>query len=249
MPPEPARPTASTPPPDGTPVAAESRISRPLRRFALGVVIARFAIPLAAIPLIPVLLPDRILLLVLLRPTKEWLLFGGGRAQVVGDPSLWLLFAAYAPLMIFVVWAFFLAGRAYQRTLREGTGPTWLHRAVPPHQLELAQRVLARRGPMIAVLGRIAAMPPTILAAAAGVSDVSPRRYLAADLVGALTAFAITVGAGFALGSAYQEGGVWLTVVGVTLFAALIFLMTRWIRREADAGPPVPASTDGETGD
>jgi membrane protein DedA with SNARE-associated domain len=214
-----------------------SRISRPVRRFALGVVIARFAIPLAAIPLIPVLLPERITLLVLLRPTKEWLLFGGGRARVVGDPSIWLLFAAYAPLMIFVVWAFFLAGRAYQRTLRTGTGPRWLHRAVPPHQLELAQRMLVRRGPLIAVLGRVAAMPPTILAAAAGVSDVSPRRYLAADLVGALLGFAITVGAGFALGGAYEQGGVWLTAVGVSLFAALIFLMTRWIRREADRAP------------
>jgi membrane protein DedA with SNARE-associated domain len=145
--------------------------------------------------------------------------------------------------MLVVVWFFFIAGRAYQDLLRDGSGPTWLRRAIPPAKLDLAQRMLVRRGPTIAILGRLAAMPPTLMAAAAGVSDISPRRYLAADLVGAVTSFGAVVAAGYALGEAYERGGPWLTVVGVGLFVTLILLMTRWIRREAERSPG-PATAD-----
>jgi membrane protein DedA with SNARE-associated domain len=216
---------------------AEARHDREVperwRRVALGVAIARYAIPLAAIPLIPLLLVDRIVLLVLLRPQKEFLLLGAGQSRYLGEPALWQLALAFVPLGVLAVPAFFVVGRAYRRSLLSGDGPSWLTRAVPPRQLELAQRVLARRGPAIAVLGRLAAFPPTVLAAAAGLSDVSPRRYLAADAVGAALATGITLGAGYTLGRAYEDGGVWLTVGGVVLFVLLVGLLTYWIRREA----------------
>lgn len=213
-----------------------------LRRTAVGVAILRYVVPLLAVPMIPFLIVDRVPLLVLLRPQKEFLLLGGGQLRVLGAPSVALLFAAYVPLMIVAIWAFFAVGRSYGPALRRGEGPAWLQRALPPRQLEIAQRVLAHRGPSIAVLGRIAALPPTVLAAAAGVSDVPARRYLAADLLGALVGFGIAVGAGYALGRAYEDGGVWLTVAGVAVFVALIALLTRWIRREAAAVPEAPAA-------
>jgi membrane protein DedA with SNARE-associated domain len=217
-----------------------------LRRLALGVVVGRFLIVLGVIPAIPLLIvQERYALLVLLRPTKEWLLLGGAVLRVQGEPSVWLLLAAYTPLMIVVVWAFFLAGRAYQDALRDGTGPRWLHRLLPPDKLELAQRMLVRRGALIAVLGRLAAMPPTLLAAAAGVSDIRPRRYLGADLLGSLLAFGAVVGAGYGLGEAYERGGVWLTTAGIGLFVLLVLLMTRWIRREAARTPAEASSPDG----
>jgi len=199
--------------------------------------VLRYAIPLAAIPLIPVLIVDRVALLVLLRPQKEFLLLGGGQLRVLGTPSVGLLFAAYVPLMIVAVWAFFAVGRAYGPALRAGEGPAWLQRAIPTRQLVVAQRVLAKHGPVIAVLGRVAALPPTVLAAAAGVSDVDARRYLVADLLGALLGFAVAVGAGYTLGRAYERGGVWLTVAGLAVFVAMIVLLTAWIRREAAAVP------------
>ncbi len=204
------------------------------RRIALAGVVVRFAIPLAAVPLIPFLIRDDITLLVLLRPQKEFVLVGGGQTRYLGEPGLLPLFLAYLPLGILAVTAFFVVGRAYRTALRTQQGPAWLQRAIPPQQLELAQRVLARRGPIIAVIGRLAAMPPTVLAAAAGTSDVSPRRYLVADAIGAVLGFGMAAGVGLALGRAYEEGGVWLTVVGVALFAAMIGLITWWIRREAD---------------
>jgi membrane protein DedA with SNARE-associated domain len=203
-----------------------------VRQLALVLAVSRYVIPLAAIPLIPVLLRDHLPLLILLRPTKELLLLGGGRAQVTGDPTILVLFAAYVPLMMLLVVPFFVLGRAYRAKLELGEGPTWLHRAIPPEQFAIAQRVLARRGPSIAILGRIAAIPPTILAAAAGASSVGARRYLVADAIGGLAAFAITVGAGYGLGQAYAEGGVWLTAAGVALFVVLVALLSRWIRRE-----------------
>jgi membrane protein DedA with SNARE-associated domain len=231
------------PPEERTDVAGPSSdvaISDPIRRLALAMAVARYVIPLAALPLIPLLVRDHLPLLILLRPSKDLLLLGGGRAQVEGDPSLLLLFAVYVPLMMLFVIPFFVVGRAYRSALRAGEGPAWLQRAVPPHQLEIAQRVLARRGASIAILGRIAAVPPTVLAAAAGTSDIAARRYLAADAVGGVAAFAVTVGAGYALGQAYERGGIWLTVGGVAIFVGLVALLTRWVRSEARVTEATP---------
>lgn len=228
-------------------------ISAGWRRFAIGVVVLRFGIPLAAIPAIPLLIVDDITWLVLLRPQKEFLLVGGAQTRVLGHPGFLALFLAYLPLGVLSIGGFFLAGRAYRHALRTGTGPRWLHRAIPPAQLELGQRVLARRGPVIALIGRLAAMPPTVLAAAAGLSDVDPRRYLLADGVGAVLAFGMSAGAGFVLGRAYETGGVWLTAVGVLLFGLIIWLLTRWVRREGGRREAVEPTTstgpeEGTTG-
>ena len=82
-------------------------------------------------------------------------------------------------------------------------------------------------------MGRMAALPPTIMGAAAGASDVDGRRYLVADMVGALGSFALMVGAGLVLGEAYDEYGIWITVAGLMVLVALIALITRWVRNEA----------------
>jgi membrane protein DedA with SNARE-associated domain len=83
-----------------------------------------------------------------------------------------------------------------------------------------------------------------VLAAAAGVSDIRPRRYLAADVVGALVTFAITVTAGYSLGRAYERGGVWLTAGGVVVIVGLVVLLSRWLRAEAHRPAPGPADPD-----
>lgn len=215
------------------------------RRLALGVVVVRFVVPLAAIPFIPWLVINDVTLLVLVRPQKEFVLVGGGQTRYLGEPGFLPLFLAFLPLGVLAVTAFFLVGRAYRSALREGQGPAWLTRAIPPTQLELAQRVLARRGPMIAVIGRLAALPPTVLGAAAGISDVDAKRYLGADALGAVLAFGITVGVGFGLGRAYGEGGFWITAVGVVLFGLIILLLTRWIRREGERQEVVDRAAGG----
>lgn len=232
-----AQPTGGT--------ATTREVSDGWRRFGLAVVIIRFGVPLAAVPFIPYLVINDITLLMLLRPQKEFVLVGGGQTRYLGEPGVLPLFLAYLPLGVLSVAAFFLVGRAYRTALANGDGPAWLHRTIPPKQLLLARKVLARRGPAIAILGRIAAMPATVLGAAAGLSDVDTKRYLVADLVGALLSFALTVGAGLALGRAYEEGGVWLTVAGVALFTLLLVLLTSWIRREAERDDAPAPAQDG----
>ncbi|WP_052664428.1 DedA family protein [Nitriliruptor alkaliphilus] len=211
------------------------RIPDAVRRTVVTLAVLRYVIPIAAIAAVPSLIANRqITLLVALRPGKEILLLAGGRLRLDGEPSMLLLFVAAFPLYVAAVWAFFVLGRAYQVALRTGEGPEWLHRALPPERLEVAQRALARRGPVIAFVGRVGGLPPTILAAAAGVSDVRARGYLLADGVGAVIAFTMTVGIGYALGEAYERAGVWFTVSAVVLVFALATWFQRWVQRELD---------------
>jgi membrane protein DedA with SNARE-associated domain len=222
--------TASTP-------TAGPVVSPLLRRSAITVAVLRYAVPLAAIPLIPFLIrDDRLALLVLLRPQKEFLILAGAVLARTGSPSAASILAAYVPFMVVAIWAFFLVGRIFRPALDAGEAPRWLTRMLPAEQLDVGRKVLARRGPVIAIMGRIAALPPTIMAAAAGASDVDARRYLGADLVGALVSFTLMLGAGWALGDAYDEYGVWITVAGVVVLIALIVLLTRWVRSEAERG-------------
>lgn len=209
-----------------------------LHHLAVGLAVLRIALPVTALLFVGVLVPDHMLLLILVRPGKEFLLLGGGLLRTTGAPSFLGMLAAYIPLMIVATWAFFLLGRVHGDRLRDGTAAPWLTRMVPADRLEAAARVLTKRGPVIAVIGRLAAFPPTVLAAAAGASDVSARRYLGADLVGALASFSLTVGIGVALGDAYERGGVWITVGGVALFLVATTVVTRWIQREADRPYP-----------
>jgi membrane protein DedA with SNARE-associated domain len=219
-------------------------MSRPvpnwLRRLAIAVAAIRYVVPLAAVPLIPLLIlperlsAERLTLLILLRPTKEFVLLAGGTLAARGWPDPLLVLAAYVPFMVVAVWAFFIVGRAYRDVLGSPDAPRWLTRAVPPDRLALAQRVLEHHGPAIAFLGRLAALPPTVLAAAAGASRVPGRAYLVADLVGAFVAFALTLGAGYALGETFERSGLVLTAAGVALFVLFVVLLTRWIRSAAD---------------
>jgi len=214
----------------------DARVPPPLlRRVAVGVAVLRYVVPLAVIPVIPFLIArGELALLVLLRPQKEFLILAAAQLARTGSPSVTLLLAAYVPFMIVAVWAFFIVGRIFRPALDAGEAPRWLTRILPPQQLDVGRRVIARRGPLIAVMGRMAALPPTIMAAAAGASDVDARRYLAADLVGALGSFALMVGAGLALGDAYDDYGIWVTVAGVAILIGLVVLITSWVRREAE---------------
>jgi len=231
----------------GPPTSAADDTDRPLlRRILLVVAALRFVIPIAMLPLIPVLQRDNFLLLLGLRPGKELLLLGGGRARIDGDPTLLEMWLVTLPFLVVAVWVFFAVGRLYRRALREGNGPAWLHRAIPAERLLVADRILAKHGPVIAILGRIATIPPTILAAAAGASDVRARRYLVADFLGAVAGFGTAVGAGYVLGQAYERGGPWLTGAGIVFVVVFAMLLTNWIQREADRLPDGPDDVPDE---
>jgi membrane protein DedA with SNARE-associated domain len=208
-----------------------------VQRVVLGLAIARYVIPIAALPLLTRLLRGDVAdaeyaLIVALRPGREVMLGAGAQLLRLGRPSPILLFVAAFPFFVAAVWVFFLLGRVHRAALRTGDGPAWLHRMAPPEKLEIGQRALARRGPIVAFIGRVGGLPPTLLAAAAGVSDVRPMRYLAADAAGAVVVFALTVGVGYGLGEAYQRSGWVFTVVAVVVVLGLSTWFSSWIQRE-----------------
>jgi membrane protein DedA with SNARE-associated domain len=216
---------------------AGSRYSATFGRVVLWLAVARYVIPIAALPLLTRLLRGDVsdgeyLLIVALRPGREVMLGAGAQLLRLGRPNPLLLFLAAFPFFVAAVWVFFLLGRVHQAALRTGEGPAWLARLAPPEKLEVAQRALARRGPVVAFLGRVGGLPPTLLGAAAGVSDVAPVRYLAADAVGAVVVFALTVGVGYGLGETYERAGWVFTVVALVVIFGLATWFSSWLQRE-----------------
>lgn len=224
-----------------------------VKKLALTNAVLRLAIPIVAFftivgPLVFQIADNGqtsdIYLLTLVRPSKDSVLWGGALWRIrPGEVDLLRLFLAYAPLMIVMNWPFLYLGRAYGPALARGEGPRWLQRSVSPENLAVARTLLARKGPTIAILGRIAALPPTVMAAAAGTSDVRAWRYQVADTIGGVVGWAITVGLGIALGETWERAGVWTTVGGVALLFGAITWMTRWLQREAERDDELSAIT------
>ena len=192
--------------------------------------VLRAVLAVVAIPLAPVLYQDHFLAVVLLRPTKEVLLVGGFLVRQ-GDVGVAELAAAYVPLAVFGVWNLFFLGRVYADRIEGGDLPKAVTRILPPERIAKLQEVLGRKGTRVVFLGRLAAFPSTLVAAAAGASDMPTRRFLPADGAGAGVALAEVVLAGYALGAAYKEAGPWLAVLGVAVLAALAVLVGRQLHK------------------
>ncbi len=205
------------------------------KRVAAFLAIARFVVPILAIPLAFGSLADAdrdVSLLILLRPGRPEVLLAGFRIRG-GDANVVQIFLAYLPLGIASAWGFFWLGRLYADRFR-GDTPGWLARVVPQEVFEKLQVLLRKRGPGLAVIGRVAGLPPTILAAAAAVSDVPARKYLVADFVGAVINFSIIVGLGFALGETYERAGPWITGASLVMVVGVSMWIQTWIQRELD---------------
>jgi membrane protein DedA with SNARE-associated domain len=201
------------------------------RTILLWVSIARVATGIAAIPLAPLLYEDNFLWLVFLRPTKEVFLAGGFLARR-GEVNLLLLIAAAIPLSILGVWLFFYLGRAYKKEIHNDDLPGIAGRVLNPERVKKFEKALDDRGLKLIFLGRMAVMSSAAVAAAAGAAGMEPRRFIPIDLLGGLVSIAYTVGAGYALGEAYQRAGPWLTALGVVAMAAFAYILGRALKSE-----------------
>jgi membrane protein DedA with SNARE-associated domain len=85
----------------------------------------------------------------------------------------------------------------------------------------------------VVLIGRLAAFPSVLLAAAAGASDMKPRRFLPVDGVAALQSIAEVLLAGYVFGEAYKRAGTGVTVLGVALMFGLLFVVGRALRQES----------------
>jgi membrane protein DedA with SNARE-associated domain len=204
------------------------------RGLLLGLAGARTVLAIVAIPLAPVLFAEHFVVLVLLRPTKEVLLASGFLLRE-GDVNLAEVVAAAVPLAIVGVWLFYLLGRAYADEIQAGEGlPRWGEKLLPPERVRRLCRVLDEKGRPVVLVGRLAAFPSTLLGAAAGVSGMGARSFLAADAAGGVLSIAEVMVAGYVLGAAYKRAGPWLTVAGVVVLVGLLVGLGRWLRHEGD---------------
>lgn len=196
----------------------------------LGLAALRAVLFVVAIPLAPVLYEDHVELLVLLRPTKEVLLFAGYRVRE-GDASYPLVLLAALPLVLFAVWIFHALARSYRDDLKDAELPGIAGRLLPRKRIQQLCEVVGERGWPVVFLGRLAIMPSTLVAAAAGTTDMRTRTFLLADAAGAIVSTVVVAGAGYALGEARDEAGPWLTALGAAALLGLLVLLGRRLRR------------------
>jgi membrane-associated protein len=192
----------------------------------LGAAVLRAGLAGLAVLLVPWLYREHAAGLVLLRPTKEVFLFEGFLLRK-GDVSLPVVVLAALPLLLGGVWVFFGLGRAYASELSEAELPGLAGRVMPKERIEQLQDVLERKGMRVVFVGRLAAFPSSLMAAAAGSSGVSWRAFVVADTAGALVSLGLALGLGYVLGEAYENAGPWLTAGGVAALVVLAIVVGR----------------------
>lgn len=190
----------------------------------------RIVLGIAAIPLAPLLYRDNFLILVLLRPTKEVLLAAGFLARA-GNVRLPEIVIAAVPLMVLGVWHFYYLGRQFSTEIKNNRLPLIGSKILPAERIRHLEKVLDRKGSRLVFLGRLAVFPSALLGAAAGSSDMPSKEYLPADGLGAAASIVEVLGAGFLLGAAYKEAGIWITVGGIVALAAAAVVFGRYLRR------------------
>jgi membrane protein DedA with SNARE-associated domain len=192
----------------------------------VALVALRGALYLVAIPLVPFLYREHAAALVALRPSKEVLLFEGFAVER-GSVYLPVVVLAALPLLLVAVWAFFGLGRAYGDQLTTAELPGLAGRFLPAARIRQLQDALADDGARLVFLGRLAAFPSTLVAAAAGASGMPWRTFLVADGTGALVSLGALLTIGYALEDAYEDAGPWLTGGGLAVLAAGVVLLGR----------------------
>lgn len=201
------------------------------RRILLALGIARVALAVIAIPLVPVLFKDHFLWLVLMRPTKELFLAGGFLVRRE-ELNLILLILASIPLSIFGAWLFYFLGRTYSKEIEKGNLPPLVDKLLDEEKIKKFEKALNDKGPKLIFLGRLAVMSSAAVAAAAGALNLPPRKFFPVDLAGGLLSIAYTVAAGYFLGEAYERAGPWLTGVGVVAFMGFAYILGRALKND-----------------
>jgi membrane protein DedA with SNARE-associated domain len=184
---------------------------------------------LVAIPLAPLLYEEHFVLLVLLRPTKDVFLAGGFLVER-GDVAPAPIVLAALPLLVGGVWLFHALGRGFREEIESADLPWVAGRLLPPKRIKAIGDAVEDGGPRLVYLGRLAAFPSTLVAAASGTGRMDVGSFLVADGLGAITSMTLSLTLGYLLGEAYDTAGPWLTGVGVVGLAAMAVIVGRRLR-------------------
>ncbi len=194
------------------------------RRLLLGLAGLRGVLAVLAIPLAPALYEDHAALLVLLRPAKEVFLFAGYKASQ-HELNLFIVVLAAIPLLVLAVWVFYFLGRAYRDELAHADLPGIAGKLLPRSRVGSLCDAIKDRGWPLVFIGRLAIMPSTLVAAAAGTADIPVRTFLLADAAGAFVSLGMMLAAGYFLGEARDAAGPWFTVLGALALLGLMFVL------------------------
>jgi membrane protein DedA with SNARE-associated domain len=201
-----------------------------LRTILLWLAGIRVVIGVLAIPLAPFLYREHFIALVLMRPTKEVMLAAGFLVKA-GKVDLLPVLVAAIPLMILGVWQFFYLGRAFRKEITKGEVPGVGGRILNAKKVNAIRKVLDKKGTRLVFLGRLAAFSSALVATAAGAGKMPSREFLPIDALGAVVSVVITLGAGYYLGSAYEDASPVLSVVGVGALVGAAVVLGRYLKK------------------
>lgn len=160
------------------------------------------AYSLALWPLVPALIGSHPLLLEIVSGSTLAEVTIGAHSRL-GELTLWLAVVAGVPGSMMFDWVFWWAGRRWgDRALHLFLGRDPSPRGVAKRESRAArlERMAERFGPAAVVLAYYLPVPSVLIYAAAGLSGMRLRTFLALDVVGTLLWVGPIVGLGYAIG-------------------------------------------------
>ena len=196
------------------------------------------AYSLALWPLVPALIGSHPLLLEILSGSTLAEVTVGARSRL-GELPMWVAVAAGVPATMIFDWVFWWAGRRWgDRALHLLLGRSSSPRATARRNVRAARlgRMAERYGPAGVVLAYYLPLPTVLIYAAAGLSGMRLRTFLALDLIGTLLWVGPVVGLGYAIGKpavdVVHRIDHYSTLMTIVVVVVLIFLQARRRRRE-----------------
>jgi membrane-associated protein len=188
-------------------------------------------LPLAMLPLVPVLVSSHPALLELLRGSTASIINMGARARI-GQASIVEAVLLAVPSLMMFDWLYWWAGRRWGdgvfAWLLGGSGPKTAQR------LDRLHRIEARAGPAAVVLAYLLPIPSALVYAAVGEGGMRLGVFLVLDLLGTLVWTGLLSAAGYAFGrsavdvaEAISRYGLWIALA----IAVAVVLRMRLRRR------------------
>ena len=173
-------------------------------------------IPLAMLPLVPLLVSSHPALLELLRGSTASIINMGARSRI-GEASIVEALLLAIPSLMMFDWLYWWAGRRWGDGvfvwLLGGPGPKTVQR------LDRLHRIEARAGPAAVVLAYLLPIPSALVYAAVGEGGMRLGVFLVLDLLGTLLWTGLLAGAGYAFGrsavdvaEAISRYGLWIAL-------------------------------------
>jgi membrane-associated protein len=194
-------------------------------KIILAGLVASGIVPLALLPLVPLLVSSHPALLEFIRGSTPSIINMGARARV-GEASIVAAALLAVPSLMMFDWAYWWAGR------RWGDGVfVWLLGGPGPRterRLARLRRIEARFGPAAVVVAYIQPLPTGLIYAAVGNGGMRLWLFLVLDVLGTLVWTVLLALAGWELGHAAVHAADEIGRYGLWVSIGLVVAITLW---------------------